>query len=169
MHGGMPWLSIWCPIEIVIVEPLIRILGLGFGRFMKIPRDLGGAQISSAKITLIHVPQRPYYRWAGATNVNPRITWSIKRWKVWAAFRRPNGIAVLGMSEGSTGIWWYARNRSTFEKIVTGGCEVLNVWNGIPIRDSSITLCAVHGPPQGRQYCWAPYEGKRPNYSTRAW
>ena len=57
---------------------------------------------------------------------NPRSTCSIKRQKVCVALRRPNGTrrnlnrtkgmattAVLGMSSGSTGIWWYARMRST--------------------------------------------------------
>ena len=48
---------------------------------------------------------------------NPRITWSIKRWKVWPEFLKPNGVlvklnkskgvvtAVLCTSNGSTGIW----------------------------------------------------------------
>ena len=52
-------------------------------------------------------------------------------WKVCAAFRRPNGIfrnpnspkgvvtAVLGMSSGETGIWWYAQTRSSLEKNVS--------------------------------------------------
>ena len=51
-------------------------------------------------------------------------------WKVCAAFQSPNGMrtnsnnpngvvtAVLGISAGSTGIWWYALTRSNFEKMV---------------------------------------------------
>ena len=60
----------------------------------------------------------------------PQKTWSMNRWKVCAAFLRPKGIrtnsnrpngvvmAVLGMSSGATGIWWYARTRSSLEKTV---------------------------------------------------
>ena len=54
----------------------------------------------------------------------------MNRWNVCAAFLRPKGIctnsnrpkgvvtAVLGMSAGVTGIWWYARTRSSLEKMV---------------------------------------------------
>ena len=49
---------------------------------------------------------------------NPPTTWSMNRWKVWPALRKPNGIrvnsnrpkgivmAVFGTSAGSIGIWW---------------------------------------------------------------
>lgn len=64
------------------------------------------------------------------TKSSPEHTWLTKRWKVCAAFRKPNGIltnsnnpngvmmAVFGMSSSATGIWLKARTRSTFEKIV---------------------------------------------------
>ncbi len=54
----------------------------------------------------------------------------MKGWKVWEAFRKPNGIlrnsnepngvviAVFGMSSGATGTWWYVRTRSMVEKTV---------------------------------------------------
>ena len=80
-----------------------------------------------------------YVRWSGLvtsksskytnTKSSPRVTWSIKRWKVWPEFLKPNlkvlvklnkpkGVvtAVLCTSDGSTGIWWYARTKSIFEK-----------------------------------------------------
>jgi hypothetical protein len=53
----------------------------------------------------------------------------MNRWKVWAAFRKQNGIqtnsnnlngvvtAVLCTLEGSTGIWLYARTRSILENM----------------------------------------------------
>ena len=64
------------------------------------------------------------------SNSTPARTRSISRWKVFPAFlmpkvirvnsNRPNGvvIAVLGMSPGFMGIWWYPFFRSIFEKIV---------------------------------------------------
>ena len=70
------------------------------------------------------------------TNGKSCNTWSIKirccriyLWNVWTAFRKPNRtrgnsnkpkgvvINVLGICSGSTGIWWYARIRSSFVKI----------------------------------------------------
>ena len=54
----------------------------------------------------------------------------MNRWNVCAAFLSPKGIftnsnkpngvvtAILVMSEGETGIWWYAGTRSSFEKMV---------------------------------------------------
>ena len=56
-------------------------------------------------------------------------TWSIKCWKVCAAFCRPNGmcrnlnsskgvvIAVFVTSSGATGIWWKACTKSIVENI----------------------------------------------------
>ena len=56
------------------------------------------------------------------TKSNPRVTWSIKRWKVWPEFLKPNSVlvklnkpkgvvtAVLCTSDGSTG------TKSIFEK-----------------------------------------------------
>ena len=62
------------------------------------------------------------------TKSSPRVTWSIKRWKVWLEFPKPNGVlvklnrpkgvvtAVLCMSDGSTGIWLYVRIHFFLEK-----------------------------------------------------
>ena len=64
------------------------------------------------------------------TNGRSSNTWSIIRWKVCPAFRRPKGMrrnshkpkgvvmAVLGMSVSARGIRWYPRTRSIFVKIV---------------------------------------------------
>src|SRR5450830_1371695 len=53
---------------------------------------------------------------------------SMRRWKVWAAFFKPNGmntysnspkgviIAVLGMSASAMGTWWYPLTKSMHEK-----------------------------------------------------
>ena len=43
---------------------------------------------------------------------------------------KPNGVvtAVLGVSDGSTGIWWYALTRSSFEKMVVPCREVVKSY-----------------------------------------
>ncbi len=60
----------------------------------------------------------------------PLRTQSMNCWKVWEPFRKKFRhrekferderveFAVLGMSSGVTGIWWYARTRSIVEKTV---------------------------------------------------
>lgn len=73
-----------------------------------------------------------------------RSTWSICRWKVWAALRRPKGIirysnkpngvitAVFSISEGETGIWWKAFSRSIFEKYdMPWSFDIMSVIKGI--------------------------------------
>ena len=76
----------------------------------------------------------------GITEGSPRRTWSMKRWKVCAALRKPKGIrvnsnnlkgvvtAVLGISEGSTGTWWYALTRSILEKMEVPWSELEKSW-----------------------------------------
>ena len=65
---------------------------------------------------------------------------SINLWNVWAAFLRmkgihrnshnPNGVitAVLGMSSGLTGIWWYPLTRSTLENIFFPARFAVKSW-----------------------------------------
>jgi hypothetical protein len=64
----------------------------------------------------------------GKAPSRPAHVRSIILWKVWAAFDQPNGMnkysnkpngvmmAVLGISSGATGIWWYPLTRSILEK-----------------------------------------------------
>ena len=83
---------------------------------------------------------------------------------MWAAFRRPNSIqtklnspngvmtAVLGTSDGSTGIMSYARTRYTFEKILAP-CNVgVKSWIcGTGYLSRIVALFNVWKSPQVRQ------------------
>ena len=109
----------------------------------------------------------------------PRVTWSMKRWKLCAAFlspkgirtnsKRPNGVmtAVFGMSKDSTGIWWQARTKSTLEKIVAPSSVAVNscMW-GMGYQSGTV-LCNLHQDADCRVSFWGPCEEAMPNCSWR--
>ena len=135
--GATPWEVTWCPRKSSWSTPKIHLLGL-----MTIPweakhskADFRSHRCSLGVLLAISISSI----WTYVLEM-PRRTWSIKRWKVCAAFHRPKGmptysnrsngvvIAVFGSSAGSTEIWRYARARSSLENMVATCNAEVKSW-----------------------------------------